>query len=259
MKQQVTETLFSVPKMDCPSEEQMIRMTLSGLPIQLLKFDLQNRLLTVHHTTQPNTVLEKLIPLGYGAEIQSNTLLEIDNVEVNGSKEQNAIERNTLLWLLGLNGAMFFVEIIAGWVANSAGLLADALDMFADASVYVVALYAVGKAAEYKLKSARLAGYVELLLAFGAIGRVCYQIYYNAQPEADTMIWISVLALVANVTCLYLISKRRNDGAHMKASYIFSANDVIANIGVIVAGVLVAWTASPFPDWVIGLLIGLLV
>ena len=61
MKQQVTETLFNVPKMDCPSEEQMIRMTLSALPIQSLKFDLQNRLLSVQHTTEPNIVLEKYI------------------------------------------------------------------------------------------------------------------------------------------------------------------------------------------------------
>jgi Co/Zn/Cd efflux system component len=144
-------------------------------------------------------------------------------------------------------------------LANSAGLLADALDMFADAAVYVVALYAVGKATEYKLKSARLASFVELALAFGAIGRVCYQVYNNAQPEADMMIWISILALMVNVSCLYLISKRRHDGAHMKASYIFSANDVIANIGVIIAGILVAWTASPIPDWIIGLLIAFLV
>jgi len=70
MKQKTIKTLFKVPKMDCPSEEQMIRMTLEALPIQSLDFDLQNRLLTVQHTTEPNIVLEKLKPLGYGAEIQ---------------------------------------------------------------------------------------------------------------------------------------------------------------------------------------------
>ena len=259
MKQQTIKTLFKVPKMDCPSEEQMIRMTLEALPIQSLNFDLQNRLLTVQHTTEPNIVLEKLMPLGYGAEIQSNSFSDTDDVELISEKEKNTLERNVLHWLLILNGVMFVVEIITGLLANSAGLLADALDMFADAAVYVVALYAVGKATEYKLKSARLASFVELALAFGAIGRVCYQVYNNAQPEADMMIWISILALMVNVSCLYLISKRRHDGAHMKASYIFSANDVIANIGVIIAGILVAWTASPIPDWIIGLLIAFLV
>ena len=259
MKEQAVETIFKVPKMDCPSEEHMIRMTLEQLPIHSLKFDLHNRVLTVQHTTEPNLILEKLTPLGYGAQIQSNIFLEIDNLETDGDKEHNAIERNTLLWLLALNGAMFFIEIITGWIANSAGLLADALDMFADATVYVIALYAVGKTAQYKLKAAKISGVAMLLLSFGAIWRVGYQIHTDAEPEANTMVWISVLALLANVTCLYLISKRKNDGVHMKASYIFSANDVIANIGVIIAGVLVAWFASPIPDWLIGIAIGLLV
>lgn len=77
-------------------------------------------------------------------------------------------------------------------------------------------------------------------------------------PEANAMIWVSLLALVVNVTCLYLISKRKNDGAHMRASFIFSANDVLANLGVIVAGVLVAWLNNPTPDWIIGIAISFL-
>ena len=73
------------------------------------------------------------------------------------------------------------------------------------------------------------------------------------------MIGISLLALAANIACLTLISRHRQGGIHMRASYIFSANDVLANIGVILAGVLIAWTGSPIPDWVIGGLIGVLV
>ena len=110
-----------------------------------------------------------------------------------------------------------------------------------------------------KLKAAKLAGVVELFLAVGAIWRTSYQIYTGAQPEANTMIWISVLALAVNVTCLFLISKRKNDGVHMRASFIFSANDVLANVGVIIAGILVVWFNSPIPDWIIGLGIGFLV
>jgi Co/Zn/Cd efflux system component len=73
------------------------------------------------------------------------------------------------------------------------------------------------------------------------------------------MMGIGCIALVANVSCLFLISKKKDRGAHMRASWIFSANDVIANIGVILAGVLVWWTGSRFPDLVIGLLIGVVV
>ena len=254
----ITETTFLVPAMDCPSEEQMIRMALSSLVTHSMSFDIPNRKVVICHSEDPNEVLAKLEPLNFGTSIQSNR--SIDSVPIQAQdKEETARERQVLIWLLALNGAMFFVEIVTGWLAQSAGLIADALDMFADAAVYAVALYAVGKLASHKLKAAKLAGVVELFLAAGAIWRAGYQIYVGAEPEANTMIWISVLALAVNVTCLFLISKRKNDGVHMQASYIFSANDVLANLGVIIAGVLVAWFNSPIPDWTIGLLIGFLV
>ena len=255
-----TKTTFVIPAMDCPSEEQVIRMAIGSLSIRSMEFDISNRKLVIFHSEEPNAVLDKLVPLGFGAKIDSSQMLDetqLEPIEFDPSKD--AQERKVLIWLLALNGLMFFVEMIAGWVAKSAGLIADALDMFADAAVYGVALYAVGKATQYKLSAAKLAGVIELLLAFGAISRTGYQIYMGAQPEANTMIWISVIALAVNVTCLYLISRRKNDGVHMKASFIFSANDVLANLGVIVAGVLVAWFSSPIPDWAIGLLIGFLV
>ena len=252
------ETTFLVPAMDCPSEEQMIRMALSSLNTHSMSFDIPNRKVVICHSEDPNQVLEKLLPLNFGASIQGSR--SVDSVPTQAQDiEEAARERKVLIWLLVLNGAMFFVEIIAGWLAQSAGLIADALDMFADAAVYGVALYAVGKATSNKLKAAKLAGVVELFLAAGAIWRASYQIYTGAQPEANAMIWTSVLALAVNVTCLFLISKRKNDGVHMRASFIFSANDVLANVGVIIAGILVVWFNSPIPDWIIGLGIGFLV
>lgn len=256
----ITETTFLVPAMDCPSEEQMIRMALSSIKTHSMRFDIPNRIVVICHFEDPDKVLAKLTPLNFGASIQSSRTLDQSALkDIVLDRDEQSKERQVLILLLALNGAMFFVEIIAGWLAQSAGLIADALDMFADAAVYGVALYAVGKAAAHKLKAAKLAGIVELFLAVGAFWRVGYQIYMGATPEANTMIWISALALAVNVTGLFLISKRKNDGAHMRASYIFSANDVLANLGVMIAGVLVTWLNSPIPDWIIGLLIGFLV
>jgi len=256
----INQTIFVVPAMDCPSEEQMIRMSLSALSIHSIDFDIPNRKVVICHCEEPNVVLDRLVPLGFGAKIESSQVLEdfeIKPIQLDPNKD--AQERKVLIWLLALNGLMFFVEIIVGWIAQSAGLIADALDMFADAAVYMVALYAVGKVAQFKLKAAKLAGVIELFLAFGALWRSGYQIYMGAMPEANAMIWISVVALAVNFSCLYMISGRKTDGIHMQASYIFSANDVLANLGVIIAGVLVAWLNSPFPDWIIGLMIGFLV
>jgi Co/Zn/Cd efflux system component len=81
----------------------------------------------------------------------------------------------------------------------------------------------------------------------------------GSEPEPVWMMGVSTVALVANVSCLYLISRHRQGGAHMKASWIFSTNDVVANLGVIGAGLLVSLTQSRFPDLVIGAIIATIV
>jgi len=167
-------------------------------------------------------------------------------------------EARTLRWLLAINAVMFFVELGAGWLAQSTGLIADSLDMFADATVYGLALYAVGHAGR-QLGAARLSGWLQLLLALGALAEVLRRWLTGSAPEPLPMMGIALLALAANVTCMALLAKHRDGGAHMKASWIFSTNDVLANLGVILAGALVAWTGSNLPDLVIGTLIGLLV
>lgn len=167
-------------------------------------------------------------------------------------------QHRTLLILLLLNAGMFFIEIIVGWINNSAGLMADGLDMLADAAVYGLGIYAVGRTTATKNRAANFAGFVELSLAMLAFARVTYQIRQNLMPEAQPMILIAILALAVNVICLMLLRDQQDHGAHMKASYIFSANDVLANLGVIVAGFLVAALNSPVPDWIVGFLIGIL-
>jgi len=167
-------------------------------------------------------------------------------------------EATTLRWLLAINAVMFLVEIIAGWLAQSTGLIADSLDMFADSAVYGLALYAVGHAGR-QLRAARLSGWLQLLLALGVLGEVLRRWLTGSAPEPLPMMGIALLALAANLACMAMLAKHREGGAHMRASWIFSTNDVLANLGVILAGALVAWTGSNLPDLAIGTLIGLLV
>jgi len=248
-------SVFRIPGMDCPAEEQMIRLRLADLPVIALEFDLPGRQLVVCHGGSAADVLACLLPLGYGAELAATAPLAADA----GLPPETAGESRTLWLLLAINGAMFVVEMIAGWMAQSTGLLADGADMFADAAVYGLALHAVGRTARHKLAAARLAGLLQLLLALGALAEVARRALAGGLPDEMTMVGISLLALSANIACLVLISRHRQGGVHMRASYIFSANDVLANLGVILAGGLVAWTGSPLPDWLIGGLIGLLV
>ena len=250
------KTLFVVPRMDCPSEERMIRMAFDGTPgVSELRFDLQARTLTIVHEGDPAPLLERLAPLGLGAALAGTEEAAPGDV----GRADDAAEARTLRILLGINAAMFAVELVAGWLAQSSGLIADSLDMLADAMVYGLSLYAVGKAASTKLRAAHLSGVLQAVLAVGVLVDVARRLVAGSAPEAPAMIGVSLLALAANVACLLLVARHRHGGAHMKASWIFSTNDVLANVGVIVAGALVAWTGSRLPDLVVGTAVGLLV
>lgn len=253
---------FSVPKMDCPSEERMIRLALNGLPeLNSLSFDLTSRQVRAFHDGAVDQIAAKLESLGLGATLLGTEPTSQEAASANNASEALSAskEASTLKTLLGINGAMFAIEMGVGLVAQSAGLIADSLDMFADAAVYGLALYAVGRSVRLQVRSAHLAGFFQIVLALGVLVEVARRFLYGSEPESMLMMGIGVLALVANVSCLLLIHGHRDGGAHMKASWIFSANDVLANMGVIAAGALVAWTGSPYPDLAIGTVVGLIV
>ncbi|WP_411961287.1 cation transporter (plasmid) [Pseudomonas mandelii] len=253
---------FSVPKMDCPSEERMIRLVLNGLPeLNSLSFDLTSRQVRAFHDGPVDLITTKLESLGLGATLLDTQSASQEAASANSASEELTAskEESTLKILLGINAAMFVIEMGAGLIAQSAGLVADSLDMFADAAVYGLALYAVGRSARLQVRAAHLAGFFQIVLALGVLVEVARRFLYGSEPESMLMMGIGAVALVANVSCLLMIYGHREGGAHMKASWIFSANDVLANIGVIAAGALVAWTGSPYPDLVIGTVVGLIV
>lgn len=165
---------------------------------------------------------------------------------------KNAAERKTLRILLLINGTMFVVGIVAGVLADSTALVADSLDMFADASVYTMSLYAVGKSAHHKNRAATLSGIFQITLAVMVVVDVIRRFVWGSSPESGWMIVMAFLALIANSYGLYLLSKHRKGEVHMRASWIFTQNDVIANFSVIVAGFLVTLFNSRFPDLIVG-------
>jgi cation transport ATPase len=249
------QTTFAIPKMDCAAEEALVRIALDGVEgIGALNFDLTNHRLVVSHTGDANAIQERLAPLSFGARMVSTTQSSTP-AAVATSRD----ESRTLWTLLAINAVMFVAELTAGLVAQSTGLIADSLDMFADAAVYGLSLYAVGRAAALKRRAAHLSGWIQIALALCALLEVARRFLFGSDPEPPLMIVVASIALLANVACLMLISRHRHGGAHMKASWIFSSNDVLANAGVIAAGILVAWTNSSIPDLVIGAIIAAVV
>lgn len=248
---------FHVAAMDCPSEEQSIRGALAEVPgIERLEFDIPARSLTIWHRADTDALGANLAHLQLGAKHVATEEVSADDLAAQGPDRD---QTNVLRLLLAINAVMFVVEAVAGWLGQSTGLLSDSLDMLADAIVYGISLWAVGRAASYQRNAARIAGWLELVLALGVLAEVARRAMQGGEPEAPVMLGTAALALAANVTCLLALTRHRTGGVHMQASWIFSANDVIANLGVIVAGALVSWTASAIPDLIIGAIIGVVV
>lgn len=254
-------SVYSIPKMDCPSEERMIRLALNGFDnIRTLSFDLTNRRLTIVHVGGVEPITDKLVNLGLGATLQETVTAAPESIKAAKDSSASDTEESSILRvLLGINALMFVVEMTAGLIAQSTGLIADSLDMFADAAVYALALYAVGRSIKLQVRAAHVAGILQLILALGVLIEVGRRFFYGSEPESLIMMTIAFLALLANTVCLLLIAKHRDGGAHMKASWIFSANDVVINLGVIFAGALVAWTGANYPDLIIGTIVGIIV
>lgn len=248
------QSCFYLPKMDCPAEEQMVRLVLKQhSDIVGLVFDLPQHNITIYHQKSDIAqISESLIQLGYGYEYLSTQ-------DYHAPIPTIVEQKKPLYLLLIINVILFCIELIYGIVAQSSGLISDALDMLADAMVYGVALYAVGRNYRVQLRAAKFAGGIQFILAISVILDTIRRFIMGSEPESLLMILISIIALIGNVICLFILLPKRNDGVHLKASWIFSANDVLINSGVILAGVFVMLFESSYPDLIMGLIIGLIV
>ena len=222
-----------------------------------LDADLAARAVNVYHDGPAEDILRRLQPLNFGAEVVESAPVDEELAEMLPPDSQ--AEKRTLRIALAINAAMFLAESIGGYLADSSALLADSLDMFADAAVYAIALYGASQALSGQRKAARLSGWLQLTLAGGALFEVTRRAVVGSEPESGLMMGVATVALAANATCMWLLARHRGGGAHMKASWIFTTNDVIANLGVIIGGVLVRVTASAVPDLVVGAVIAFVV
>ncbi|MBU0914076.1 MAG: cation transporter, partial [Gammaproteobacteria bacterium] len=179
------KTRYHIRKMDCPSEENLIRMALGGLPqVQQLQFFLQDRQLDVVHQGSPETITQRLDALNLGAALQSSAPFQADPAALAENSKADTDERKLLQRLLAINAVMFVTELIVGVWAQSTGLIADSLDMLADAAVYSVALLAVGLSATKKVRAAHLSGWLQALLAAGVLFEVARRFWAGTEPTS---------------------------------------------------------------------------
>lgn len=252
----MNQSTFRISKMDCPSEENLIRIKLTGVPgVKSLTFDIPSRLLQVIHTNPTNEIFSEIDSLNLGATLVEQTSIEADKV-LDTPATQTRLLRQVLL----INLFFFLLELITGLLSQSIGLVADSLDMLADSIVYGLALLAVGGSLLKKNRIATISGYFQLGLALIGMVEVIRRFTDTSKlPDYTTMIVISLFALIGNSICLILLQKSKSTETHMRASMIFTSNDVIINAGVVVAGLLVFLTKSKYPDLIVGGIVFILV
>lgn len=164
--------------------------------------------------------------------------------------------KRRILWIvLVLNLIMFFVEGIAGWLAQSNALMADALDMLGDAAIYAFSLFVIQLAPIWRTRAGTLKAVIMSLFAFGVLGAAIYRVYHEVVPVAEAMGIVGGMALAVNLFCTYLLVRFRNDDVNMRSAWLCSRNDVLANLGVLLAAWGVAWTGSHWPDLAVGVII----
>ena len=167
----------------------------------------------------------------------------------------NSAERKTLLWVLGINFLQVIVAGLVGVIADSTGLLGAALDNLGDAVVYAVSIYAVGRTILAKARVARLSGVILIVLGLALLVEVLRRFFVGAEPIGLAMIVTAIANAATNLLCLRLLRSHRDNGVHLKASWIFTANDMLANAGIVVSGAAVMFCRSPLPDLIIGLVV----
>lgn len=180
----------------------------------------------------------------------------MDDSSAEGFAAEQASDKRTLAMALMVNVLMFCVGLIGWHLAKSAALLADALDMLADASGYAVAYLAVGGSALRQRVAARWNGAMLIALGLGVFAEVVDRWLRPAEPSGRWIMVFACLSLLANGIVLRMLAKyRRSSEVHLRATWVDTRADVLVNLGVLAAGALVAVSGYRLIDLLAGLVI----
>lgn len=165
---------------------------------------------------------------------------------------QQKDQRRVLQTVLAINAVMFVAEFGAGVVAGSVALMADSVDMLGDALVYGLSIYALARSDRWKSGAAMAKGVFILVFGIAIALDIAIKIRTGVPPSSTLMLIFGGVSLIANLGCLRLLWRFRAHDVNMASTFECSRNDVMSNVGVLLAAGAVAWSASPWPDIIVG-------
>jgi len=163
--------------------------------------------------------------------------------------------KRALMAVILINAVMFFVEITAGLMSASQALLADALDFAGDSATYTISLLVIGSSMRTRAMASLFKGGSLALIAIIILVSSGIRFFGDTVPVAETMGIIGFLALLANLTSLMILMRWREGDSNVRSVWLCSRNDAVGNVGVIIAGFVVAITGAAWPDLVVAILL----
>jgi cation diffusion facilitator family transporter len=164
--------------------------------------------------------------------------------------------RRALVIVVVLNLAMGVAEMFGGLFGKSQALKADALDFLGDGTITLMALIAISHGPRWRARAALLQGVFLTVLGLGVIAAAVYRIIERRLPDSEVMTWLGAAALAVNVASALVLIPHREGDANVRAVWLFSRNDALGNVAVLIAAGLVFWTGTSWPDLVTAGLIG---
>jgi Co/Zn/Cd efflux system component/copper chaperone CopZ len=261
----VTTARYRVTGMDCPSCASKIESatrTVDG--VEDVKVSIASQIMTLRLTdAAPLTDIErKVTGLGY----------QLDRLDTPGRAEGGAHDSELpkdlshitpgykrALWIVVLlNLGYGVIEIVGGLIAGSQSLKADALDFLGDGLITLLGFLAIGWPLVWRARAALIQGLFLGALGIGVLLATVYRVLVLNQPSAELMGVFGAVALAVNIMAAVILIPHRHGDANVRAVWLFSRNDAIGNLAVVLAAALVWWTGTPWPDLVVALAIAAL-
>lgn len=251
-----SETLvrYRVAGMDCADCAAEIQHATEDLPgVAHVRVSIASQLLTLHVTDAAEVgpaVEQAVSQLGYQID-------RLDRVAGDAAASSHITPgyRRALWIVVLLNVGYGLVEIVGGFLSDSQALKADALDFMGDGIITLLGILAIGWGLLWRARSALIQGIFLGVLGLSVLGNTLMRLWAGYTPEAELMGAFAVVALVVNIAAALVLIPHRTGDANVRAVWLFSRNDAIGNLAVVIAAGLVAWLDSEWPDIVVALVI----
>ena len=248
---------YRIIGMDCPDDVAMIEKAARRVAgVQDARVSLATHAMTVH-------VADGLAPLSELEQVVTGLGFRLDRLDAAGTGDELPADLSHItpaykraLWIvIVLNVGYGLIEMVGGFLSGSQALKADALDFVGDGLISFLGLLAIGWLPIWRARAALIQGLFLGALGLGVLATTGYRVLVQGVPEAELMGGLGLVAFAVNVTAALVLLPHRAGDANVRAVWLFSRNDALGNLAVVIAAVLVAWSGTAWPDLVVAFVI----